>query len=115
MERRGSDYRLTDRGSLDTPNFRARKWTAEKVDAGGDGRNQILFTGIGFNSDADLRLVLYDPFTRQSYSLTVETDSRTGKTRRLQWSENTADSRVAAYRVVLRQKARTISGLAVQG
>jgi serine/threonine protein kinase len=115
MERRGTDYRLTDRGSLDTPNFRARRWTTEKVDAGGDGRNQILFTGIAANSDSDLRLVLYDPGTRQSYSLRVETDSRTGQTHRLRWSENTADSRVAAYRVVMRQKARTISGGALRG
>jgi tRNA A-37 threonylcarbamoyl transferase component Bud32 len=106
MKLRGSAYRITDRGSLDMPNFRARKWTAEKVDAGGDGRDQILFTGI---SHAGWRLVLYDPETRQNYSLRIETDSRSGQARQIHWSDNTADSSVAAYRVALREKARTIS------
>lgn len=87
------------------PNFRARKWTAEKVDASGDGRNQILFTG---NADAGLRLVLYDPGTHESYSLRIETNRRTGQTRQMLWSENTADPSAAAYRVVLREKARAI-------
>jgi serine/threonine protein kinase len=108
MERRGSNYRVTDRGSLDTASFRGSKWTAEKVDAGGDSGNQVLFTGISADRQSELRLVLYDPGTRESYSLSIETDRRTGQTRRMQWSENVADSRVAAYRVVLRERARMI-------
>ena len=109
MERRGSGYRVTDRGPLDMPNFRATKWTAEKVDVAGDGRNQILFTGISADTHSGFRLVLYDPGTRESYSLRIETDKRTGRTRRMHWSGNTADSRAAAYRVALREKARTVA------
>jgi len=109
MERRGSAYRVTDRGPLDIPNFRGTKWTAEKVDVAGDGRNQILFTGLGANTRSGFRLVLYDPGTRESYSLRIETDKRTGRTRRMHWSENTADFRAAAYRVMLRAKARSVA------
>jgi hypothetical protein len=62
-----------------------------------------------------LKLVLFDPDKRQAYSLALETDSRTGQTRRMQWSDNTADSRVAAYRVLLRDKARTMIGRGLKG
>jgi hypothetical protein len=114
MERRGSGYRVTDRGSLDVENFRGKKWTAERIDAGGDGRNQVLFTGISANMHG-LRLVLYDPGTRQSYSLRVQTDGLTDQTRLMQWSGNTADSSLAAFRVVLREKARTILSNGMRG
>ena len=110
MERRGLSYRITDRGPLDTASFRGRKWLAERVDANGDSRSQILFSGISADRHPALRLVLYDPGTREDYSLNIETDNRTGRTRGMQWSKNMADSRVAAYRVVLREKARTIIG-----
>ena len=107
MERRGSGYRVTDRGLLDVDNFRGKRWTAERVDAGGDGRDQVLFTGISGNPRR-LLLVLYDPGTRQSYSLRIQTDGLTNQTQQMQWSQNTADSSLAAFRVVLREKARTI-------
>jgi serine/threonine protein kinase len=45
LRRRGTSYRVTDRGSLDVPNFNVRKWTAENVDAVGYGQTQVLFTG----------------------------------------------------------------------
>jgi len=115
MERRGPIFRIADRGPLDTSGFHARSWVAEKVNARDDGRNQVLFAGISVNRNPALRLVLYDPRTRQGYSLSIETDSRTGQTRRLQWSQNTADSRVAAYRVVLRERARAIIGRGLRG
>lgn len=115
MERRGSTFRVTDRGGLDTVAFHARRWEAEKVSVNGDGRNQILFSGINSYRNPTLRLVLYDPQAREAYSLAIETDSRTGQTRRLQWSDNTADSRVAAYRVMMRDKARTIIGRNLRG
>jgi tRNA A-37 threonylcarbamoyl transferase component Bud32 len=108
MERRGSNYRVTNRGSLDTASFRGSTWIAEKVNANGDSRSQVLFTGISADRQPGLRLVLYDPGTREGYSLSIETDRRTGQTRRMQWSNNVADSRVAAYRVVLRERARMI-------
>jgi len=109
MERKGQTFRVTDREQLDTTKFRARSWNLEKVSVRDDGRNQILFSGISNPVRyPSIRVVLYDPFMRQGYSLIVETDSRTGKTRRLQWSDNAADSKVAAYRVALRDKARLL-------
>lgn len=115
MERRGSSYRITDRGALDTPDFHGKQWTIERVNANGDNRNQVVFTGIGAARRPGLRLVLYDPGARADYSLNIETDSRTGRTRRMEWSENMADSRVAAYRVLLREKARTIIANGLHG
>jgi len=115
MERRGSSYRVTDRGALDTSDFHGKQWTVEKVNANGDNRNQIVFTGISAARHPGLRLVLYDPGARTDYSLSIETDGQTGRTRRMEWSENMADSRVAAYRVVLREKARTIIGNGMHG
>jgi predicted Ser/Thr protein kinase len=114
MERRGSNYRITNRGPLDLPDFHAEAWKAEKIDAAGDGRNQVLFAGINSNRHA-LRLVLYDPTTRKNYSLKLETDARSGQTRHMQWSDNAADSRIAAYRVALREKARIIVSKGMRG
>jgi len=108
VEQRGQNFRITDRGALDTAKFQARKWTAEKLSANNDGRSKILFTGISAARRPALRLVLYDPRKRAAYSLTVETDPRTGQTRRTQWSDNIGDSRAAAYRVLLRDKARAL-------
>lgn len=109
LRRRGSGYRVTDRGLLDQPNFRVSKWTAETVDAGGDGQIQVLFAGInrGGNQTAGVAVVLYDPLTRQTFSLRIEADPRTGKPRRLHWSDNSSMAD-AAYRVALRDKARAL-------
>lgn len=114
IERRGSAFRITDRGALDTSVFHARSWEAEKVSVNDDGRNQVLFSGINSYRRPTLRLVLYDPEARQTYSLSIETD-RTGQTKRLQWSDNAADSRVAAFRVMMRDKARHIIGRNLRG
>ena len=110
LRRRGSGYRVTDRGSLDVPNFSVRKWKAETVDAGGDGQTQVLFTGInhgGNQQNPGIRVVLYDPRARQTYSLRVEADALTGRVRRMRWSGN-ASMADAAYRVALRDKARAL-------
>jgi len=115
MERRGLTFRVTERGALDTALFRSRRWDAEKLSMNGDSRNQILFSALNDYRNPALRLVLYDPDSRQSYSLAIETDRRTGQTRRLQWSDNTADSRVASYRVMLRDRARAMIGRSVRG
>ena len=109
MERRGSGYRIVDRGPLDTPGFRGRKWTAQTVDADGDGRNQVLLASASDEEeDLGLRLVIYDPVTRGTYSLRIETDHRTGKARRVHWSNNSATFDAAPYRVALREKARAM-------
>jgi serine/threonine protein kinase len=108
LRHRGAGYRLTDRGSLDVSNFSERKWTAETVDTEGDGRNQVLFTGISRGVDQQLpgvRVVLYDPRARQSYSLRIEVDPLTGGVQRMHWSSNSSMAD-AAYRVALRDKAR---------
>jgi hypothetical protein len=115
MERRGPGFHVTARGLLDSTTFRARRWMVEKVSAKDDGRNQVLFSAINSNRNPMLKLVLFDPDKRQAFSLSLETDSRSGQTRRMQWSDNTADSRVAAYRVLLRDKARTIIGRGLKG
>jgi serine/threonine protein kinase len=108
MERRGPAFRVTTKGPLDTSAFQARRWTVEKVSANDDSHTQVLFSAMNANKKPALKLVLYDPDTRRAYSLALETDSRTGQTRRLQWSDSSADSRVAAYRVLLRERAREI-------
>ena len=110
LRRRGSGYRVTDRGPLDVPNFSVRKWTAETVDAGGDGQTQVLFTGInhgGNQQTPGIRVVLYDPLARQTYGLRVEADPLTGRVRRVHWSGNSSMAG-AAYRVALRDKARAL-------
>src|SRR6185312_906669 len=115
MERRGSTFRITDRGGLDTSTFRARRWEAEKVSVNDDARNQVLFYGINNYRNPTLKMILYDPEARKAYSLSIETDARTGQTRKSQWSDNAADSRVAAYRVLMRDKAKGILGRSPRG
>ena len=110
LRRRGAGYRLTDRSPLDVPDFSVRKWTAETVDADGDGRKQVLFTGInrgGYQQIPGVRVVLYDPLARQAYSLRIEADPVTGRVRRMHWSGNSSMAD-AAYRVALRDKARSL-------
>jgi len=110
LRRSGAGYRVTDRGSLDTANFSVRKWNAETIDADDDGHTQVLFSGIdhgGGGQQPGIRLVLYDPLTRQAYSLRVEADPLTGRIRRMHWSGN-APMANAAYRVALRDKARAL-------
>lgn len=116
LKRRGSGYRLADRGSLVLPNFRATRWSAETVDASGDGQTELLFTGIDRRNEQlwGVGLVLYDPLTRQTLSLRVDTDPRTGKPRRMHWSDNSPRAE-AAYRVALRDKARALLSGAVRG
>jgi hypothetical protein len=115
LKRRGSVYRVTDRGSLDLPNFHVSRWTAETVDAGGNGHNQVLFTGINRSGkqSAGIRVVLYDPQTRETYSLRIEADPRTGRASRVHWSDNSPMA-AAAYRVAIRDKVRAILAEAVR-
>jgi len=103
-------YRIIDRGPLDVPEFRARKWKAETIDANGDGQTQVLFSGShkeGQQQNAGTRLVLYDLPLRQAYGLRVEADSLTGRIRRMYWSSNFAQAD-SGYRVALRDKARAL-------
>ena len=52
-------------------------------------------------------MVLYDPLARQAYSLRIEADPVTGRVRRMHWSGNSSMAD-AAYRVALRDKARSL-------
>ena len=103
-------YRIIDRGPLDVPEFRARKWKAETIDANGDGQTQVLFSGShkeGQQQNAGTRLVLYDLRLRQAYGLRVEGDYLTGRIRRMYWSSNFAQAD-SGYRVALRDRARAL-------
>ncbi len=108
IERRGPAYRISDRGLLDTAKFRGPEWTIEQVSVNEDNRSQILFTSEGVADHPRLRLVLYDPEARVKYSLNVDAKRHAGGPGQLEWSGNMADSSVAAYRVMLREKARTM-------
>jgi serine/threonine protein kinase len=109
LRRRGSGYRLTDRGALDVPNFRYSKWTSETIDAAGDGRNQVLFSGSnrGGMQTPGFGVVLYDPLARQAYGLRVDVEPLTGRVHRIHWSGNSSLA-TAAYRIALRDKARVL-------
>jgi predicted Ser/Thr protein kinase len=108
MERRGSGYHVAARGSLDKPDFRGAKWKTETLDADGDGQPEVLFTGTNAsNDDSAIRLVLYVPQSRQTYSVRVATDHR-GRPQRLMWSANTSTPEGEPYRKALTRRARAI-------
>jgi hypothetical protein len=103
--RRGAAFRVSARGPLDTPDFRHAEWTAERIDADGDGYDEILFTGTEASPEKPgYRLVLYLPRTHETYWLRVEGSGRTGKPLKAIWSPNALTSDGSRYRNVLRQK-----------
>jgi tRNA A-37 threonylcarbamoyl transferase component Bud32 len=112
MERAaGARYRVTDRQALDAENFRGAAWTAETVDADGDGSDEILYTGTSARGKAaGYRLVLYVPRMRQSYWLRIEGASAGAKVVRATWSENALRRAATQYRAALQQHARTLTG-----
>jgi serine/threonine protein kinase len=110
MERAGRRYRITGRAPLDTEGFRGASWTAENVDADGDGSEEVLYTGTKAKGRATAyRLVLYVPRTRQAYCLRIEAGSPDAKTLRATWSPNALRRAAAPYRAALHQQASTIT------
>jgi hypothetical protein len=110
MERAGGRFRVTGRAPLDTTDFRGASWTAETVDADGDGSDEVLYTGTRVKGRAQgYRLVLYVARTRQTYSLRIENGATDGKRLRARWSSNALLRAAAPYRTVLQQHARMIA------
>jgi predicted Ser/Thr protein kinase len=109
MERRGAGYHVSARGPLDNSDFRGATWKTETLDADGDGRPEVLFTGTDANGRASgYRLVLYVPRTRQTYSVRVEVDRHNAGKRRATWSANASAPEAEPYRKVLARRARAI-------
>ena len=106
MERKGTRYRVTGQAPLDTEGFRGAHWTAEVLDADGDGYEEVLCTGADARNDPfSRRLVLYVPRERQAFSLRVGLDGRESNAARVLWSSNAATENAKPYRSTLRQRA----------
>ena len=109
MQKRGAGFRVSARGVLDTSSFRSSEWTAEAIDANGDGYNEVLFTGFDARGSARAyRLIVYVPGTKQLYSLQVERGRKTRKSIQFKWSANTVGPHVADYRKALLQHAKSL-------
>ncbi|MGH8525158.1 MAG: serine/threonine-protein kinase, partial [Gammaproteobacteria bacterium] len=102
LEKRGDAYRVSNRGQLDTTDFRRAYWTSEKVDVDEDGYDEVLFTGTRAESLSGYRLVLYVPKSHKTYSLLVETRGR--KPLRALWSANLLKANQTRYRDLLRRR-----------
>jgi predicted Ser/Thr protein kinase len=102
LEKRGDAYRVSNRGQLDTTDFRRAYWTSEKVDVDQDGYDEVLFTGTRAESLSGYRLVLYVPKTHKTYFLMVETKGR--RPLRALWSANLLKANQTRYRDLLRQR-----------
>ena len=109
MQKRGAGFRVSARGVLDTSSFRSSEWTAEAIDANGDGYQEVLFTGFDARGSARAyRLIVYVPGTKQLYSLQVERGRKTRKSIQFKWSANTVGPHVAHYRNALLQHAKSL-------
>jgi serine/threonine protein kinase len=109
LERQGSQYRVAGKAALDAPDFRGAIWTAEARDVDGDGYDEVLYTGTNprrFN--ADRRLLLYVPRTRQAYALRIENRSGGQKPSRITISPNAQTRAAAPYRNALQQHAQAL-------
>jgi predicted Ser/Thr protein kinase len=110
MERERGRFRITGRAPLDAEGFRGATWTAETIDADGDGSEEVLYTGTKASGRAQAyRLVLYVPRTRQAYALRIEEASSGANTMRATWSPNALRRAAAPYRAALHQQARTVT------
>ena len=108
LEPRGSvgGYRVAARVPLDKDDFSGAKWTADVVDADGDGYDEVVCTGSDAANDSFTRRhVLYVPRTRQSYAARAGLDSRESNALRLRWSSNAGGAKARPYRHALRERA----------
>jgi serine/threonine protein kinase len=113
MEKLGGKFRVALRSPLDAEGFRHAAWTAETVDADEDGYPEVLFLGSNSrNRRYERRLVLYIPNERRSYSMLLTGEVTSRGTPRIIWSANAARTDAAPYRTLLRQRARTLLGVA---
>ncbi|MEA2172498.1 MAG: eukaryotic-like serine/threonine-protein kinase [Blastocatellia bacterium] len=110
MERRGAsgNFHLVSKPMLDARDFRGAQWTAESMDADGDGFEEVLYTGTNARNATGFRLVLYVPRTHQSYAVRVEKGERAEKGLRAVWSTNALAPEAQLYRTALQQRLRTL-------
>ncbi|HEY0321617.1 MAG TPA: serine/threonine-protein kinase [Pyrinomonadaceae bacterium] len=110
MKRSGASFRVRSRAPLDAGDFRSATWSADSVDADGDGYEEVVCTGANPRTPAKgYRLVLYVPRTREIYTLRLMADNTRGsKVLRAIWSPNALSRRGAAYRAALQQRARAL-------
>ncbi|HUE82278.1 MAG TPA: serine/threonine-protein kinase [Pyrinomonadaceae bacterium] len=107
LEKQGRSFRVVARGPLDSADFRHADWSADTVDADGDGFHEIVFTGRNAKGKPNIsRLLLYVPSSRETYSLSVESGGASGKPRFAVWSPNAASIESAPYRVALRERIK---------
>jgi hypothetical protein len=109
LQKRDGKYRLSAQGKLDTQGFTRASWSAELVDADEDGYQEMLFSGKESTEQRGVRrLILFVPNDRRTYSMQMTGETTARGTPRIQWLSNAAGTDAAAYRTVLRQKARAI-------
>jgi len=109
LEKRDGKYRLTAQGKLDAEGFTHATWSAELVDADEDGYQELLFSGKDSTEQRALRrFILFVPNDKQTYSLQMTGETTARGTPRIQWLSNTTGTDAAAYRTLLRQKARAV-------
>jgi serine/threonine protein kinase len=111
MERNGASFRIMGRAPLDAGDFRSAMWSADSLDADGDGYEEVVCTGMSPRTPArGYRLVLYVPRTRQTYTLRlVAEQARGAKVLRSTWSANSLSRKGAPYRAALQQRARALA------
>jgi serine/threonine protein kinase len=109
LQKRDGKYRLSGQGKLDTEGFSHASWSAELVDADEDGYQELLFSGKDSTEQRGVRrFVLFVPNDKRTYSMQMTGETTARGTPRVQWLSNATGTDAAAYRTVLRQKARTI-------
>src|SRR5690349_609938 len=109
LEKRDGKYRLSAQGKLDTEGFSHASWSAELVDADDDGYQELLFSGKDSTEQQGMRrFVLFVPNDKRTYAMQMTGETTARGTPRIQWLSNTTGTDAAAYRTLLRQKARAI-------
>ena len=108
LEPRGAagGYRVAARVPLDKDDFSGAKWTADVLDADGDGYDEIICSGSDAANDSFTRRhVIYVPRSRQSYAARAGLDSRESNALRLRWSTNAGGEKAQPFRQALRERA----------
>jgi serine/threonine protein kinase len=109
LQKRDGKYRLSAQGKLDTEGFSHASWSAELVDADEDGYQELLFSGKDSTEQRGLRrFVLFVPNDKRSYAMQMTGETTAHGTPRIQWLSSSTGTDAAAYRTLLRQKARAI-------
>ena len=98
-----SQWEITARVSLDTPEFHGANWTFEPQDVDVDGFEEVVFHGV--NADDTARKVLiYVPRTRQNYWITAAKDADGKVKNTLSPNAETANSK--AFRAELEKAVK---------